>query len=44
YKNIFRHLHEKGFLGVVGMEHGNSKPGAEGERAVIEAYRVSDTW
>lgn len=44
YKNIFRHLHEKGFLGVVGMEHGNSKPGAEGEKAVIEAYRVSDTW
>jgi len=44
YKNIFRHLHEKGFAGVVGMEHGNSKPGVEGEKAVIEAYRVSDTW
>ena len=44
YRNIFRHLHEKGFKGVVGMEHGNSKPGVEGEKAVIEAYRVSDTW
>jgi hydroxypyruvate isomerase len=44
YKNIFRHLHEKGFAGVVGMEHGNSKPGVEGEKAVIEAYRYSDTW
>ena len=44
YRNIFRHLHEKGFAGVVGMEHGNSKPGVEGEKAVIEAYRYSDTW
>jgi hydroxypyruvate isomerase len=44
YKNIFRHLHEKGYHGVVGMEHGNSKPGVEGEKAVIEAYRWSDTW
>jgi hydroxypyruvate isomerase len=44
YKNIFRHLNEKGFAGVVGMEHGNSKPGVEGEKAVIEAYRYSDTW
>ena len=44
YKNIFRHLHEKGYAGVVGMEHGNSKPGVDGEKAVIEAYRYSDTW
>ena len=44
YRNIFRHLHEKGYAGVVGMERGNSKPGVEGEKAVIEAYRASDTW
>ena len=44
YRNIFRHLHGKGFAGVVGMEHGNSKPGVEGEKAVIEAYRTSDSW
>lgn len=42
YKNVFKHIHDKGFDGVVGMEHGNSKPGKEGERAVIEAYRVCD--
>ena len=24
YRNIFRHIHGKGFTGVVGMEHGNS--------------------
>lgn len=42
YKNIFKHIHAKGFRGVVGMEHGNSRPGKEGERAVIDAYVVSD--
>jgi hydroxypyruvate isomerase len=42
YKNIFKHIYEKGFKGVLGMEHGNSKPGKEGEMAVIEAYRVCD--
>ncbi len=42
YKNVFRHLHQKGFKGVLGMEHGNSIPGKEGERAVINAYRAAD--
>jgi len=42
YKNIFKHIHEKAYKGVVGMEHGNSKKGIEGERAVIEAYRACD--
>ena len=42
YKNLFRHIHEKGFTGVLGMEHGNSKAGKEGEMAVIQAYREVD--
>ncbi len=42
YKNIFKHLHKKGYQGVLCMEHGSSKRGKEGERAVIEAYRVCD--
>ncbi|MBN1766823.1 MAG: TIM barrel protein [Sedimentisphaerales bacterium] len=42
FKNIFRHIHQKGFKGVIGMEHGNSKPGKEGEQAVIQAYRSCD--
>ncbi len=42
YRNIFKHIHGKGFDGIVGMEHGNSQPGKEGERAVIEAYRYCD--
>ncbi len=42
YRNIFKHIHEKGFTGVLGMEHGNSKPGAEGDQAVIDAYVAAD--
>ncbi len=42
YRNVFRHIHGKGFQGVCGMEHGNSKPDAEGEQAVIAAYRAAD--
>jgi hydroxypyruvate isomerase len=42
YRNVFRHIHAKGFKGVVGMEHGNSRPGKEGEEAVIRAYREAD--
>jgi len=42
YKNVFKYIHSKGFTGVVGMEHGNRKPGKEGERAVIDAYRHCD--
>ncbi len=42
YKNVFKYIHAKGYTGVLGMEHGNSKKGKEGELAVIEAYRASD--
>ncbi len=44
YKNVFGHIHSKGFEGVVGMEHGNSKGGAAGEQAVIDAYRATDSF
>ncbi|MEM9825140.1 MAG: TIM barrel protein, partial [Planctomycetota bacterium] len=42
YRNVFRHIHSKGFKGVIGMEHGNSIKGIEGEQAVIAAYRKAD--
>ena len=42
YKNIFKHIHSKGYKGVLGMEHGNAKPGKEGELALIKAYRDAD--
>jgi hydroxypyruvate isomerase len=42
YANIFKHLYEKGYKGVLGMEHGNFYPGKEGEVKLMEAYRKSD--
>ncbi len=44
YRQVFKHIHDKGFQGVIGMEHGNSEKGKEGERKVIEAYRKADSF
>jgi hydroxypyruvate isomerase len=44
YKNIFKHLYNKGYKGILGMEHGNSMPGKEGELALIKAYRDCDNF
>ena len=43
YGNVLGHIYRKGYRGVVGMEHGNAQPGADGERAVIAAYRAVDS-
>lgn len=40
YANVLKHIHDKGFTGIYGMEHGNSREGKEGEKAVIAAYRA----
>lgn len=42
YRNVFKHIHSKGFDGILGMEHGNSGSGEEGELAVIDAYVQAD--
>lgn len=42
YRNIFKHLYEKGYKGVMGMEHGISASGKQGEQALIRAYREAD--
>lgn len=44
YRNVFKHIHGKGYSGIVGMEHGKSRPGREGERAVIDAYIACDSF
>jgi hydroxypyruvate isomerase len=44
YRNVFRHIHGKGYAGLVGMEHGLSKPGKEGELALLKAYRDADAF
>ncbi len=42
YANVFKHLAQKGYRGMIGMEHGNAGKGAAGERATIDAYRTVD--
>jgi hydroxypyruvate isomerase len=42
YGNVFKYIHDKGFKGVMGMEHGNALPGVDGEKALIAAYRNVD--
>lgn len=44
YLNIFRHIHQKGYDGVLCMEHGRSIKGIAGEKALIEAYRKVDNF
>ena len=44
YKNIFKHISEKDYKGVLCMEHGLSKSGKEGEQALIKAYRDCDSF
>jgi hydroxypyruvate isomerase len=43
YANVVRWLRTRKFDGVIGMEHGNAKPGLAGEAALIEAYSRIDT-
>ncbi|WP_372974887.1 hydroxypyruvate isomerase family protein [Muriicola sp.] len=42
YANVLEFIRSKGYTGILGMEHGNSQPGAAGERAVIDAYKQVD--
>jgi sugar phosphate isomerase/epimerase len=44
FTNVFRHIHEKGYAGIICMEHGNSRPGKEGELALREAYAAVDNF
>jgi hydroxypyruvate isomerase len=42
YRNVFKHIHTKDFEGVIGMEHGKSIGGKDGEAALVAAYRAAD--
>ncbi|MCL5245350.1 TIM barrel protein [Cellulophaga sp. 20_2_10] len=44
YTNVLKFIHDKKYNGILGMEHGNSKPGKEGEKAVLEAYKQVDSF
>jgi hydroxypyruvate isomerase len=44
YKNIFKFIYEKGFKGILGMEHGNSISGKSGEKQLIKSYKNVDNF
>ncbi len=44
YLNVFKHIYKKGYSGIMGMEHGNSIEGEEGEKALIKAYKEVDNF
>lgn len=42
YTNVLKFISDKGYAGILGMEHGNAQLGLAGERAVIDAYKSVD--
>jgi len=44
YKNVFKYIYGKGYNGILGMEHGNSIQGKEGENALVDAYLEVDSF
>jgi hydroxypyruvate isomerase len=44
YRNIFKHIHGKGYTGVLCLEHGLSRKGLDGEKALLAAYRDADNY
>jgi hydroxypyruvate isomerase len=44
YRSIFKYLFENKYDGVLGMEHGKSMKGKEGELALLHAYRWCDAF
>jgi hydroxypyruvate isomerase len=44
YKNVFKHIYNKQYQGVICMEHGLSNRSKEGEVRLMEAYRECDNF
>lgn len=44
YRNVLKHIHGKGYKGILGMEHGISQGGKEGEQKLIDAYISVDSF
>jgi len=44
YRNIFKHIHSKGYQGILCMEHGKSLKDKEGETRLLQAYRECDNF
>lgn len=44
WRNVFKAIYEKGYRGILGMEHGLSVPGEAGLLKCFEEYRKADSW
>jgi len=42
FANVLQYVHDKGYRGFVGLEHGTSIPGKDGELTALKAYREVD--
>ena len=42
FSDLFQRIAQRGYAGILGMDHGNSMPGKAGEQAVIDAYARHD--
>jgi hydroxypyruvate isomerase len=44
WRNVFKAIYDKGYRGILGMEHGLSVKGRAGLLKAFEEYRKADTW
>jgi len=44
YRNVFKAIYDKGYKGILGMEHGLSQRGPAGVHKCFKAYEWCDTW
>jgi hydroxypyruvate isomerase len=44
YKNVFKHIYNKDKNMILGMEHGISLQGIDGEKRLVQAYRECDSF
>jgi hydroxypyruvate isomerase len=44
YRNVFKTIFDKGYKGMIGMEHGLSQPGRAGLLKCFAEYKAADAW
>lgn len=44
WSNVFKAIHGLGYKGLLGMEHGLSRPGMDGLMKCFDEYRKADQW
>ncbi len=44
WRNVFKSIYDKGYRGILGMEHGLSVPGEAGLLKCFDEYKQADSW